>query len=141
YMHYFAIEQKFNIKEKMIRYGRNIAIQGETVGPKIGLNKLGLKEYDFRVFNIYDIEQKCYLPWDDVLTVTNHLGLNTVPVIFHGICDESMLTREYLMSMAEGLEYLPGIPAEGIVVKTDSGKDHARYSFKVISNKFLQKFK
>jgi len=52
-----------------------------------------------------------------------------------------MLTRESLMGLAESLEYLPGVPAEGIVVKTDQGRDCARHSFKVISNKFLQKFK
>jgi RNA ligase (TIGR02306 family) len=139
--HYFEIQKKFDIKNKMQTLDKNIAIQGEIVGPKIGGNKLKLSELDYRVFNIYDIDNRYYLPWDQVVEITNILGLNRVPLIYKGICDEKFGDTASLMKLAESLEYVPDQSAEGIVVKTDYGVDHPRISFKVISNKFLLKNK
>ncbi len=141
YKHYFEIEKKFDIKKKMQTLDRHIAIQGEIVGPKINGNKLKLTELDYRVFNIYDIDNKYYLPWDQVVEITDILGLNRVPLIYQGICEENMANYVNFMNIAESLEYTPGHPAEGIVVKTDKSKEYQRHSFKVISNKFLLKNK
>jgi RNA ligase (TIGR02306 family) len=135
--HYFAIEKKFNIKDGMFKLGKNIAIQGEIVGPKINGNKLMLTNLDFRVFNIYDIENGYYLPWNDVIEITNILGLNRVPEIYKGVFSEQLASVDELLKMVDTLEYNQGVPAEGMVIKTDYGLDQPRISFKVISNKFL----
>jgi len=133
---YFINEKQFNIGEKMRNYGRNIAIQGETIGWKINHNRLGFKEneYDFRVFNIWDIDNQVYLSHDETMSICETLGLHIVPVIYKGILLADKLTIDGLLRLAESIEYKPNVPAEGIVIKT---LDYPRISFKVVSNKYL----
>lgn len=153
--HYFFIENKFNIGEKMTMLGRHIAIQGEVVGPKINCNKLKLDEYTFKVFNIFDIVKQCYMLDDEVNIICKDLGLEQVPIIYKGmtseltfkdkvfgtlIQDESNGKQNILsefLKLADELEYSKGIRAEGLVVKTDDLKEYGRISFKVISNNYL----
>lgn len=133
---YFKIAKLFDIENKMRAFGKNIAIQGEIVGPKINCNRLKLTDFDFRVFNIWDINYKCYMDWDDVINITNNMGLHCVRLVYKGPLTEAMTNRTELLKMADTEEYAPGIPAEGIVIKTNNyvGK---RVSFKVISNRYL----
>lgn len=137
--HYYDILDKFDIQTKMTKLGLNIAIQGETVGPKVNGNKLNMREYDYRVFNIYDIDKKSYMTMDRVIELCSELKLNTVPILFKGIMTEEMATKKYLLDFSNKLEYDLNRPAEGIVVKTND-TDY-RISFKVISNTFLLKHK
>lgn len=131
---YSDMAKLLNIESSMRKLGRNIAIQGEIVGPKINGNRLRLNNFDYRVFNIYDIDNKAYLKWSEVKSITNDCNLNTVPILYEGKYDKIM-TFDHLMKMADSLEYYKGSIAEGIVVKTEDNK----ISFKVISNKYLQK--
>ena len=135
--HYFEMAERFDIKQKMKQLGLNIAIQGEIVGPKIGGNKLKLKENDFRVFNIWDIDNQCYLQWEQVEQITDQLQLHRVPVLYKGTFQPEMAMVKHLLEMANLIEYDKNIPAEGMIVKTNYGKERPRHSFKVISNKFL----
>lgn len=135
--HYFDIADKFNIEDKMRKLGKNIGIQGEIVGPKINCNRLKLTEHDYRVFNIWDIDNQRYLMWEHVVEITNKLGLNCVPLIYKGLFKSEWSVRE-LLKMANDIEYTKDVPAEGMVVKTNEDTQ-PRHSFKVISNKFLLK--
>jgi RNA ligase (TIGR02306 family) len=136
---YFAMEKKYDLSHKMRAYGRNIAIQAEIVGPKINGNKMKLKEIDLEVFNVYDIDERCYLRWEEVETICKDLGLKTVPVLFRGPFPQELASVKALLDMANRLEYAPKICAEGMVCKTNQGKEFPRHSFKVISNTFLLK--
>jgi len=134
--HYFYVSDKLKLKEKMQSLGRNIAIQGEIVGPKINGNRLKLVEYSFRVFNVWDIDAQCYLKYSDVESICTFLGVDQVPLIFKGVYDSQKLTLDHFLELADQQEYVTGkTPAEGIVVKTDD--DEHRISFKVISNNYL----
>jgi len=141
--HYFFINDKFSIEQKMIKYGKDIAIQGEIIGPKINGNRMKLIEYDYRVFNIFDIEKQEYLKWDDVVNISNELGLNTVPVIYYGLADDLELTIDSFLMIAKQQLYVTNedpkkcVLAEGIVVKTID--DCPRISFKVVSDEYLLK--
>ena len=139
--HYYEIEARHKIGENMKILGRNIAIQGEIVGPKINGNRLKLRDIEYRVFNIWDIDEQYYLIWEEVEEITSKLNLNTVPVIFKGVMGVDLGSVNNLLKLAESLEYTPGNPAEGIVVKTNYKKEQPRHSFKVISNKFLLNYK
>mmetsp|Transcript_15241 Transcript_15241/g.22925 ORF Transcript_15241/g.22925 Transcript_15241/m.22925 type:complete len:370 (+) Transcript_15241:45-1154(+) len=136
--HYFEIEDRYNIQSGMKKLGRELAIQGEIVGPKINGNRMKLSGNDFRVFNIKDLMTECYLSWEEVESVCASLGLHTVPVIYKGISSNLDLTVEGMLRVADEQRYAKNLIAEGIVVKTNDGG--RRCSFKVISNKYLLKY-
>ncbi|ARF09275.1 RNA ligase [Catovirus CTV1] len=137
-LHFFEIEKKYDLGDKMKKLGKNIAIQGEICGPKIGGNRLKLNHNDLFVFNIYDIDTRKYLLWNDLLAVTKELNLKTVDVIHNGLPKEEWSTIGSLLELADSQTYNCGNICEGIVVKTDD--DCGRTSFKVISNKYLLKY-
>ena len=136
--HYHAIANKFSIEENMRRLNRDIAVQGEIIGPKINGNRMKLEEYTFRVFNIWDLEAHEYLRWDEVKSICTTLALETVPVVFEGNASDLELTVEAFLSLAQEQTYRKNILAEGVVVKTND-ESSRRVSFKVISNKYLLK--
>lgn len=163
--HYFHVEKIYDIKVKMETYGKNIALQGEIIGPKINGNKMGLTHIDYEVFNIYDIDSRKYLSYDEVTEVCNIFGIKQVPLLFRGpSCDLQLqidsetvtfgdLSRDMnsnikkilqgFLNMSNNLEYTTAnyqtTPAEGLVVKTNDNLSH-RVSFKVISQKFTLKY-
>lgn len=127
---YINVCNKFNMR-KICEENPNLAFQGEIVGPKINKNKLNIKEIDFRVFNIYDINDKKYLDWDKVIQLCNIVSLNTVPIILStNVSDHPNLTDE-LIKLANETKYSDKF-AEGIVVKE---KDNS-ISFKVLSENY-----
>ena len=136
---YYLIATKLNIESKMRDLGRNIAVQGEIVGPKVNGNRLRLEEYQFRVFNVYCLDSHRYLLWADVIDICATLGLDTVPVIFRGDASQLELTISAFLDLANDQRYAKNVVGEGIVVKTDD--DGIRTSFKVISNNYLLKHK
>ena len=121
-------EMANGLEEKMRRMGRNLAIQGEITGPRIGKNLHKLSRLKFHVFNVYSIDESRYLPWRDVIEICEELGLQHVEVLHWGVIIKP--TVEYFIGLAD-------TQLEGIVVKTDEGP---RVSFKCISNLYLQRY-
>jgi len=114
------------------------AIQGEIIGPNVQGNSYKLKDAEFKIFNVYDITNQKYLsPWDRVeLLEAIGLGesIHQVPFLGMFIIDEST-TVDSLLELAECRSALFTNQREGIVLKRGQG------SFKVVSNKFLDKQK
>jgi RNA ligase (TIGR02306 family) len=139
--HYFEIQDRFDLKNKMTSLGRNIAIQGEICGPKINGNRGRLTGRTFSVFDVYDIDAQEYLPYDELCQVCEELGLSTVPLLYRGPANALDLTVEGFLKLAEAVEYAKGVPGEGIVVKADANpaEQKHRVHFKTISNKYLLK--
>lgn len=138
--HYMDICKMYDIENKMMTLGRNLAIQGEIIGPKINNNNHKVKNYSYHVFNIYDIDKSSYLLWDDIVSICEILGLNTVKVLFRGVVDVENLNHKYFLEMADSHKYAGSIPAEGVVVKTDDNAA-SRISFKAISNSRIMREK
>ena len=108
--------------------------------PELTVTAVKLAKIDFRVFNIWDIDKRCYLEWDDVIQITDAIGINRVPTLYRGKLTDEFASVKSLLEYAEKQEYAKNVPAEGIVIKTDKTNDPKfRYSFKVISNKYLLK--
>lgn len=139
--HYFEIANKYNLEEQMKKLDRNLAIQGETIGPKINANRHKVTEIEFYVFNIYDIDARSYVSWNELLDVTSKLGLKTVEVVYCGLFKQEWLSVKELLKLADEQRYPTGQIAEGIVLKTDDGIGHTRISCKIISNNYLLKYK
>jgi RNA ligase (TIGR02306 family) len=138
---YLEMANKYKLEDKMLKMKRNLAIQGETIGPKINGNKHKVKENDFYVFNIYDVDLKMYLSWDEIVEICNFLGIKTVPVVYRGQMKEEWNSVESLLALSDSQKYVTGEICEGIVVKTNSKDGFERTFFKVISNHYLLKYK
>src|SRR5437870_616436 len=112
--------------------GRNLAIQGEMVGPSIQKNFEGVDKNEFYCYDIYLIDEQRYmLPTERQLFLTNYrvqgVPINNVGVLPATVADA--LTR------ADGPSGIKGKYREGFVYKSTT-RD---FSFKVISNTYLLK--
>jgi len=124
----------------------NIAIQAELMGPGIQKNREGFKSTQLFVFDIYDIDNGCYLPPADRELVLDSLyehGLNMHYVSHVPIFHKSVTLSELginnikdLLLDADGPSIVNTV-REGKVYKRVDGK----FSFKAISDKFLLKEK
>ena len=123
-----AIEQ--DIENKM-SFSDNFAIQGELIGPGIQGNIYNLSKLEFRVFDIYDIKEGCYMNPADRRDLIARMGLSHVPVITTDFKLEQNV--EELLAMAEYKSVLANVEREGIVFKQVDGG----MTFKAISNKYL----
>lgn len=127
---------KYNIEEKLLSLGQDIAIQGELIGPGIQGNIYNLKDVEFHIFDVYDIKAGEFLVSETRRAlVETRLELNHVPVIAENI---SLATDsiDTLLELAEGKSILnSNQEREGIVFKQSQGG----ITFKAISNKYLLK--
>lgn len=134
------------LQQALIKYGHNIAVQGELMGPKIQANRENLTKYKLFVFDIYDIDNACYLGTSArhaVLDALYELELQEdfvehVPVFANHVtlADLGISTVQELLDDAEGPSIVHPI-REGKVYK----EVHGKFSFKAISNAFLLKEK
>jgi RNA ligase (TIGR02306 family) len=125
------------LKEKMTKHGKNIALQGELVGAGINGNLYGLSDHKLYFFTGYDIDKGRRMFFDELEWVLFGLQLQMVPVLEkYGfvIPNESNIV-DYMLKYAEGKSVLNmEVDREGVVVR---GLER-EFSFKAISNTYLQ---
>lgn len=113
---------------------RNLALQGELIGPGIQGNKYNLTEHAYYIYDVFDIDKQKYLLPVERQELVKELGLKHVPVL-EGNSLWGNIQQE--LTDAEGKSVLNNkTEREGIVFKS-LDYDH---SFKVISNKWLMKY-
>jgi RNA ligase (TIGR02306 family) len=124
------------LKEKMTKHGKNIALQGELVGAGINGNLYGLSDHKLYFFTGYDIDKGRRMFFDELEWVLFGLDLQMVPVLEkYGfvIPNESDIV-DYMLKYAEGKSVLNmEVDREGVVVR---GLER-EFSFKAISNTYL----
>jgi RNA ligase (TIGR02306 family) len=137
---YWNMAKKYNVEQKLRGLGRNIALQGETIGDGIQGNKYKFSsgERKFYLFNIFDIDAYRYLDYEEFIALAKELGLETVPFLD----EEFVLTDDIdtLVELSKGYSVLnKTTKREGfvIIVKTETAE---RMTFKVINPEFLLKF-
>lgn len=116
----------------LVHEGRNLAIQGEMVGPSIQKNFEGVKSNQFYIYDIYDIDKQKYLLPSERLEFIADYELTGVPPA--GIVSLLTTVAEAIED-ADGPSGLNGKYREGYVYKS-MDRD---FSFKVISTKYLLK--
>ena len=125
----------------LLDIGKNIAIQGELMGPGIQGNREGFTHTKFFVFDIYDIDSQVYLTPKErkefFIDVLLPLGVKIyhVPVLASTAKlkgDLGITNIEQLLKFAEGPSINNPV-REGLVFKRSDGG----FSFKAISNDFL----
>ncbi|MDR1299228.1 MAG: RNA ligase (ATP) [Oscillospiraceae bacterium] len=142
---YTAVYRSLDMRSKLEKLGRNIAVQGELCGPRIQGNRLGFREYRWLVFDAFDLDTRNYASLDELKEICAALNLEMVPVLEEGEAFPADYTLGRLLEKAD-CKYPSGQLAEGIVVRLsangglDQENGHAlRASFKVLNNKFLLK--
>lgn len=132
------IENK--LKDLSNKLGKAIIIQGEFAGPKIQSNNLGLKEYEWFIFNIFTEEQDFknkLMGLEEFLQTAEDLNLKTVPIERAGL--EFNMSLEELVEQTKGY-YPNGHIKEGIVVRSAdaifSDSLNKELSFKVLNDDY-----
>jgi RNA ligase (TIGR02306 family) len=139
---WWAMAKKYNleaaIRDFMIT--PNLAVQFEVIGEKVQGNPLGIKGNEIRVFDLFNIDKAEYGSYSDLLWFTQKYDIPMVKTLASGA--EFDMTEKELYDFAEGVEYRPGVPGEGIVVRRTHGHKlmaGERVSFKVINPKYKER--
>ncbi len=131
---FWAVAIRDGIEEKLRAHGRQIAIQGELIGPGIQDNIYRLSKPEYRVFDIYDIVAGEYMNPHDRRVLVEQLGLTHVPVLETEFVLD--IAVDGLITKADGKSVMGDITGplrEGIVFKQVDGG----MTFKAISNRYL----
>jgi RNA ligase (TIGR02306 family) len=128
------VADRYRLEEKLRTLGRNLAIQGEQVGPGINGNIYGLTEPRLYVFDIFDIDKFEYLLPDEARVTADELGLDYVPIVAFDDLRAWMSTESLLEFADKQKSRLAPVLAEGFVFKSNTAP---RFSFKAVSNTYL----
>ena len=132
--------REHHIDNILLALNRDIAVQGEFVGPKIRGNHLGLELYHWQIFDILDLTTHKYFSYAELKQFCKDRNLEMVQVVEEG--SYFRYDVDTLIAKADG-KYYTGKTREGIVVRTQADEYsvdlQSRLSFKVINNKYLLK--
>jgi len=133
---------KYNLESKLRELGRNLALCGELCGPKLNGNKMGLKEPEFYLYDVWDIDNQVYLDYHLVEILSEQLEIPSVPLwkpvdVFRY---ESIVE---LQTEIDKCKYRNEEWIEGVVVRpiyeTYSPALKGRLSWKLINTNFAAK--
>lgn len=118
YNGYWHMAKKYDVENALRNAFPNmdIAIQGEVCGPEIQKNKLGLKEMEFHLFNLYDIKQRVYLNYEKLVEFSTKYNIPMVTLVEEGVSFHYDLAG--LIKLANEQKYPTGGPAEGIIIRS-----------------------
>jgi RNA ligase (TIGR02306 family) len=140
---FWRMARKYDIKNVLLTAFPNIdiALQGEIVGPGIQKNKLGLKELELHMFNLFDIVKRYYTDYDKLNVFSKTFNIPMVTTIDEGVAFG--YTLEELITLANKQTYPTGGPAEGIVIRPKetfpSAVLNKSWSGKVLNENYKEK--
>lgn len=132
---------KLGMEQKIRSLGKNIAFQGELVGPKCNGNAYKLKELALYFFSVFLIDEQKYMSYDEMISLCAQLGLQTVPISNRNYTIPD--NYDALIAKADNSmsELNPSVHDEGMVYVFSTQYRRCRYSFKVISRNYELKKK
>jgi len=134
----WRIANELGLPKSLGEYFGNIALQGELIGPGIQGNRYKSIKSSVRLFSAWNIDAQCYVHDAKLQVIAGTLGFLTVPYVrSYDVLPE---TIDELIASADGESALNLTPREGLVFRYYE-EGMLRFSFKVISNKFLLKEK
>jgi RNA ligase (TIGR02306 family) len=108
---YWRVAMELDLENRLKSF-ENLAIYGEIYGNGVQDLKYGESKQGFRLFDIMDTNTRKYLNHDDFLNMADKMGLSTVPSLYRGPWNKSLL------ELAEGKTTLSDNHVrEGIVIK------------------------
>lgn len=136
--HFTRTTKRLNVIERLEEFcktdNRQIALQGELIGPGVQGNRYDLAETDIRFFNVFDIAEYKKVSFDEFVGTIEKLGMQTVPIVQDSYILHNDIEK-YLSEAEKKSELNPKTEREGIVFRTFDGS----FDFKSISNRFLLK--
>ncbi len=139
---YFQVANDMQIEDKLKSLNKNIAIQGEILGPGIQGNLYKLTKHEIMVFDIFDIDKRKYYNHHELVELCRQLELKTVPIISENFIMEH--TVDELVEFSSTASILNvNIKREGVVFRSlqqTNDPSKKRLSFKVINPQFLLKY-
>lgn len=141
---FWIVARKLNLETKLRAIGRNLAVQGELVGPGVQKNKYKLAELAFYTFNIFDIDKHDHLEESERVELCTIHNIPTVPE--RGLLSVGDgTTVDFLVQMVstDHSSLNSAVPVEGFVFRPVPKIPHSKYgriSFKVINPEFLLKY-
>lgn len=137
---------KYDIAKKLKEYksknNKNIAIQGEIIGRGVQSNNYKLDNQELYIFNIFDIDNRKYFNYNEIIDFCYEFGFYPVPLIERRKLDFN--TMDDLLKYSEDKSILNNQSTrEGIVVRPshqeldpENGMANM-WSFKVINPQYL----
>ena len=138
---YWQVVEKCGLEEKLRGFyansGREIALQGELVGPGINSDRDRYQDFEFHVFRIWDITAQRFIAPQERVNFCERLSIPHVQVL-----ETDFPFFDIITTMDEALKYaegktLRGNEREGLVMKASDGIDDTH--FKIVSNRYLLK--
>lgn len=133
------------IIERLVTLNKNIAIQGELIAPTIQDNYEKVNEFQYYVYDVFNIDEYKYELPSVSRDITAKLGVNYVPVLSENASlsyyadkdnpEDYRKMADNILAFAEGPGMNAGVKREGVVFKSNS----TEFSFKTISNSYLLK--
>lgn len=132
---YWQVARRYDLRTKLRTWARELAFQGELVGPGVNGNRGGFPRLEWHVFRIWDIARSRYLEPAERRALCRRLEIPHVPVVEES-CPvfDRFAALDDLLAWADG----PGVtgrPREGLVFKEIGTACPA--SFKAVSNRYL----
>lgn len=132
-----------DLENKLRSYGRNIALQGELLGPGVQGNKYQLDKLGYYLFNVFNIDTGLHFDYPDFLQAVNYLGLTHVPLVNAAFILPN--TVDDLVEYSKGKSLLnKDVYREGVVfrplVNEYDEEVRGRLSFKCINPDFLLRY-
>lgn len=136
------LEEQMRILQK--DHNNDFAVQGEIIGPGIQKNKYELLDFEFWIFNVYNITHEKFCDFHEMQAISLRLNTQHVPILRTDFKFLPEHTSDYWVKESIGTSALnKKVQREGIVVRSMEEKDivgHGRCSFKAINPKFLLKY-
>ena len=138
---FWQVAVKYDIEAKLksfyVESHREIALQGELVGPGINADRDRYSEYELHVFRIWDVSAQRFMDPRERVAFCAKWAIPHVQVLHEDFpFFDEVTTMDEALKFAEG-KTLRGNEREGIVLKASDGIDDTH--FKVVSNRYLLK--
>ena len=139
---FWIIARKYDYESKLRACGRNVAVQGEVIGPGIQKNRYKLKAPSLFIFNVFDIDSYKYADFKEFTEFASNYGFDAVPILNTEYVLDN--TVDELVELSKGTSILNAeIQREGIVMRTlieCQDEELGRLSFKVVNPEYLLRF-
>ncbi|HIE27969.1 TPA: hypothetical protein EYP66_11850 [Candidatus Poribacteria bacterium] len=139
---FWIIARRDDIESKLRACGRNVAVQGEVIGPGIQKNRYKLKQPSLFIFNVFYIDNYKYADFKEFTEFAKDYGFDAVPILNTEYVLDN--TVDELVELSKGTSTLnTEIQREGIIMRTlveETDVELGRLSFKCVNPEYLLKF-